>query len=121
MKTFANFAGFSLKAENARDYLSELLEQFCHIGAINVYENMTVPFDTKIKQQEYRQYDALLFTCASSAGRLLGGMKTDDLKELPECISIGPQCTKALKELGVKHIRQASDAGYENMMDLLLE
>lgn len=110
-----------LKAENARDYLSELLEQFCHIGAINVYENMTVPFDTKIKQQEYRQYDALLFTCASSAGRLLGGMKTDDLKELPECISIGPQCTKALKELGVKHIRQASDAGYENMMDLLLE
>ena len=61
---------YYLKAKNADNHLKRALEDTCKFKEIVVYENQAVKPDFK-KLQPLSKYHGILFTCASSAERLL--------------------------------------------------
>lgn len=90
----------------------------CHVEEIPVYENKALEIE-KRELEEDTEWDAILFTCASSAQRLseaFGGK----LPKVP-AVSIGKKCSEKLKVLEVENIIEAKQAAYESMVEALLE
>lgn len=106
-----------LKAGNADGHLRTLLEGCCSLKEITVYENQAAAPDTE-KLRKPEEYDGLLFTCASSAERLLNAVG-EAWRRCTAC-SIGPKTTARLRECGVERIIEAGRADYEGMVETLL-
>ncbi len=66
------------------------------------------------------EYEAVLFTCASSVRRFFENLNEKERQNLRDgavcSISIGPKTTKALTDFGVTEIVQAKQASYEDMV-----
>ncbi len=105
-----------LKAGNADRHLKAALEDCCRFEEIEVYENQAVKPDLE-KLPKPEEYDGILFTCASSARRLLEAAGN----EWKQCraFSIGPKTTACLKECGMERITEADRADYEGMIGIL--
>lgn len=107
-----------LKAGNADSHLKQALEEVCRFEEIVVYENRVV--EPKTEEILHLQgYDGILFTCASSAERLIGVLGT----EWGKCraYSIGPKTTARLKALGIEHVEEAGENSYEGLVKMLLQ
>ena len=68
-------------------------------------------------------YDAIFFTCASSAERMLGSLKPQEretLASVTDIYSIGPKCSAALGELGVSPVIEAAVNTYEGLVNCVL-
>lgn len=64
-----------------------------------------------------------LFTCASSAERMLGSLKPQEretLASVTDIYSIGPKCSAALGELGVSPVIEAAVNTYEGLVNCVL-
>lgn len=106
-----------LKAGNADSHLKQALEGFCRFEEIVIYENRAVEPGME-EMLPLPEYDGILFTCASSAERLIGILGT----EWGECraYSIGPRTTDRLKALGIEHVEEAEENSYEGLAGLLV-
>lgn len=107
-----------LKAGNADSHLKQALEEVCRFEEIVVYENRAVEPKTK-DILPLPEYDGIVFTCASSAERLIGALGT----EWGKCraYSIGPRTTARLKALGIEHVAEAGENSYEGLVKMLLQ
>lgn len=105
-----------LKAGNADSHLKQALEEVCRFEEIVVYENRAVEPKTK-DILHLPGYAGILFTCASSAERLIGALGT----EWGKCraYSIGPKTTARLKALGIEHVEEAGENSYEGLVKML--
>lgn len=102
-----------LKAGKTDDSLTEILSDVCQLMELVVYENQEVPFELP---QDMASYDRIYFTCASSVERLLGKMNGcfPERWQKEDCIySMGPVCSKALRNYGITRICEAKKASYE--------
>lgn len=98
--------------------IQEILGEICCVEEIPVYENKAVEIE-KTELEEDKEWDAILFTCASSARRLakaFGGK----LPNVP-AVSIGKKCSEQLKALGAENIIEAKHARYESMVEALIQ
>lgn len=105
-----------LKAGNADGHLKAALEGCCRFEEIEVYENQAVKPDLETLRKP-EEYDGILFTCASSARRLLGAAGN----EWKQCraFSIGPKTTACLKECGMECTIEAEVSTYEGLVETL--
>lgn len=104
-----------LRAQNAGHHLQKEWENVCRFVEIAVYENQPVKPDL-VSLRPIEEYDGVLFTCASSAKRLLDAL--GDAGEKAKAVySIGPKTTAYLEKRGVKEVRQAGRATYEGLAD----
>ena len=99
------------------DKIKRKLQDICCVEDIPVYENQAVEIE-KIELEDYIEWDAVLFTCASSAKRI-AYMFDGKLPKTP-VVSIGKKCSETLRALGAEIIIEAKQAGYESMVDALL-
>lgn len=107
-------------AKNAKDNLVDTLLSFCDCGRLNVYENVPCPMELPVDTDVY---DAIFFTCASSAERMLGSLKPQEretLASVTDIYSIGPKCSAALGELGVSPVIEAAVNTYEGLVNCVL-
>jgi len=107
-------------AKNAKDNLVDTLLSFCDCGRLNVYENVPCPMEVPVDKDVY---DAIFFTCASSAERMLGSLKPQEretLASVTDIYSIGPKCSAALGELGVSPVIEAAVNTYEGLVNCVL-
>ncbi len=88
-----------------------------YVEKIPVYENQAVEIE-KTELEDYMEWDAVLFTCASSAKRI-AYMFNGKLPKTP-VVSIGKKCSETLRDLGAEIIIEAAQAGYENMVEALM-
>ena len=107
-----------LKAGNADGHLKQALEENCRFEEIVVYENQPA----EPKQEEIlplAEYDGILFTCASSAERLIHAFG----KDWGQCriYSIGPKTTACLETHGVEHVQEAGQHSYEGLAELVMQ
>lgn len=102
-----------LKAKNADSHWTKTLDGCCHLEEIPVYENQPVTPDTS-SLQPLSSYDGVLFTCASSAKRLINALGTG----FGTCTlySIGPKTTSALIAHGISFIQEAPASTYEDLV-----
>ncbi|MDO4467252.1 MAG: hydroxymethylbilane synthase [Bacillota bacterium] len=110
-----------LKVNNAEDKMKKGLEEVCDFHAVPVYENVTVPLEENI---DVLAYDHILFTCGSSARRVLSCCSKEIIEQLNEkcaCVSIGPECTKVLNQLGIHNLIQSKASTYESMVRSLMD
>lgn len=137
LKTFIedNFRGDPFKrvvtwyptAKNARDQLADSLLKMCDCGRLNVYENVSCWEGVSHAEpgaEELLSYDGILFTCGSSAERLLQEQDADFLAALGQQVrlySIGPKCSAALGALGVSPVIEATASSYEGMVNMVLQ
>lgn len=98
-------------AENSGT-IEKSLNENCSLVTVPVYENRKVPVAC-----EWRDYDGIFITSASSASRLFQTCKTN--QPMPVVYSIGPDSTKRLREIGVTEIIEAKEPSYEAMIRLL--
>lgn len=107
-----------LKAGNGDGHLREKLKNVCRFQEIVVYENRRVTPDLR-KIEPLGEYDGILFTCASSAERLLdaAGEQWGKWKGI---YSIGPKTTAYLKRRGVDRVVEAKQATYEGMAESIV-
>ena len=94
------------------------LEDICECWSICVYENITA----EAKPVDADETAGVFFTCASSAERFIGLLEpeiTERWKEKGTAYSIGPKTSAKLKELGVRTIREAKEASYRALADLV--
>ena len=107
-------------AKNAKDNLVDTLLSFCDCGRLNVYENVPCPMEVPVDKDVY---DAIFFTCASSAERMFGSLKPQEretLASVTDIYSIGPKCSAALGELGVSPVIEAAVNTYEGLVNCVL-
>ena len=74
--------------------------------------------------EELTDFDALFFTCASSAERLLKGQEPKVIEKMGEhtkIYSIGPKCSAALSGLGVSPVIEAAVNNYEGLVNCVLQ
>lgn len=105
-----------LKAGNADGHLKAVLEGCCRFEEIEIYENQAVKPDLETLRKP-EEYDGILFTCASSARRLLGAAGN----EWKQCraFSIGPKTTACLKECGMERTIEAEVSTYEGLVGIV--
>lgn len=106
------------KAENADSHLKKALEGICDFEEIAVYENCAVEINAK-KIGSYEAYDGVLFTCASSAKRLMKAAG----KAFGRCkiYSIGPKTTECLKRCGIETVTEAARSTYEGLVECVMQ
>ena len=107
-----------LKGGNADDHLEQALKGMCRFTQIVVYENRGVePEPGKLRAGQ--EYDGILFTCASSAGRFWGvvGERREGWKDV---YSIGPKTTACLKKQGIGKVIEAEQPDYEGLVDAVI-
>ena len=108
-------------AKNAKEQLVDELLEFCDCGRLDVYENVPCPMELP---EELTDFDALFFTCASSAERLLKGQEPKVIEKMGEhtkIYSIGPKCSAALSGLGVSPVIEAAVNNYEGLVNCVLQ
>lgn len=114
-----------LKAANADDglkkYFTEKVLQNGTFVELEVYDNRLVEvpsLDTTVLST----YDGVFFTCASSVERLMKHV-SDEIKAVwmkkDGIYSIGPKSSEALKRCGMDNIREAKEATYDGLMNLV--
>ncbi len=104
-----------LGAQGAGQHLREEWGNACRFVELAVYGNQPVKPDlTSLRPLE--EYDGVLFTCASSAGRLLDAVG-EAWGKVKAVYSIGPKTTAYLKKRGIQQVRQAGRATYEGLVD----
>lgn len=106
-----------LKAENADSHLKERLGGICRFEEIAVYENQEVKPDLR-ELRDRKEYDGVIFTCASSAERLITALDKGWEKELG-VYSIGPKTTAYLKKYGIENVMEAKRADYEGIVEMV--
>ena len=107
------------KAGNADAHLKKALQEFCRFEEVVIYENKSVEFDLE-EVGDITGYDGVIFTCASSAVRLIQKAGKEWETSVPS-YSIGPKTTACLKKLGVENILEAERADYESILSAALE
>nr|WP_305181967.1 hydroxymethylbilane synthase [uncultured Schaedlerella sp.] len=105
-----------LKAGNADGHLKAALEGCCRFEEIEVYENQAVKPDLETLRKP-EGYDGILFTCASSARRLLEAAGN----EWKQCraFSIGSKTTACLRECGMERTIETEVSTYEGLVGIL--
>ena len=106
-----------LKAKNADSHLKEALEDCCNFEEIVVYENESLPLE-QMEVGNVNDYDGAIFTCASSASRLIEKAGKEWAGSVTS-FSIGPKTTARLKKLGIKTIQEAKRADYDALCQLI--
>ncbi|MCM1283405.1 MAG: uroporphyrinogen-III C-methyltransferase [Muribaculaceae bacterium] len=107
--------------ENAGE-LARILEAHCRLEKSCVYRNEKYN-EELTKEIVLENYDAILFTCASNARRLLQGQPVAVRKRLSakgSVYSIGRTTSAALAELGVEEILEAERPDYGELVRLLM-
>lgn len=106
-----------LTAKHADGHLKEALRGFCRFEEIDVYENRAVEIQKECLRS-YAGYDGVLFSCASSAKRLMDAMGAS----FGSCrvYSIGPATTKCLRRRGVLDVQEAEAASHEALVRLCM-
>ncbi|MCM1107322.1 MAG: uroporphyrinogen-III C-methyltransferase [Blautia sp.] len=102
--------------------LERILEAHCKLEKSCVYRNEKYNEELTNKIM-LENYDAVLFTCASNARRLLRGQPAAVRKRLSakgSVYSIGRTTSAALAELGVEEIMEADQPDYGGLVRLLL-
>lgn len=121
-------------AKNADDELVDALLEVCDCGRLNVYENVSCDFADftdagaaygfgGLAECDLAAYDGILFTCASSAQRLLAPVAEDTRTLLgthTTVYSIGPKCSAALSALGVTPVTEAHVSSFEGLLNTVL-
>lgn len=107
-----------VRAQEMSGDLRGELEQLCRFEEYVFYSNEEIPV---VLSRDLEAYDKIFFTCGSSAERLLrarkGKFPARWQREDVIC-SIGPKCTKVLQGLGVRRIREATEASYGGLASL---
>ena len=80
--------------------------------AITVYRNEPVEFSCGV----WEDYDYVFLTCGSSAERLVRKMG-NDVPSSCRIVTIGPECTKRLRALGVTEWKQAKRPSIQEMIE----
>ena len=107
-----------LKAADVKNHLWGELEKICRFEEIEVYENAAIEPDVKnIKM--IAAYDGILFTCASSARRLLSACGTEEIEDTV-VYSIGPKTTECLTEWGIQKVLEVEESTYEKLVELCI-
>lgn len=94
----------------------EKIERICKVKEIQVYENISVQLPSGI--ENIREYEGVIFTCASSAERFMEWLTEEDdkwWKQEGRTFSIGPKTSGKLRHLGVRNIIQAEHFDYESL------
>lgn len=99
-------------AAGCRDSLAELAS-VCDYHPVIVYRNERIAIDGDVVLSDY---DAVVFTCASSALRTLE-VATGKTRML----AIGPTTAATLMEHGCENVTVASDASLESLVELTIE
>ncbi len=107
-----------LKAENADGHLGAALEGICEFKEIAVYENRGVEPELD-KLQPLDAYDGVIFTCASSAERMIQVFK-EGWEKKTRIYSIGPKTTACLNAHGIKHVTESKRADYEGIVETIV-
>lgn len=107
-----------LKAEHVDRHLGETLREACRWEEIVVYENQAVEPDLTCLQ-ELTTYHGILFTCASSAERMIRKVG-NEWGQNTKIYSIGAKTTACLNSYGVKAVLEAKQATYEGLVDLCM-
>lgn len=107
-----------LKAGNADSHLQEALSGRCSFREITVYENCSVEPELD-GLCDLKEYDGILFTCASSAQRLIQAM--GNVWDLCQVYSIGPKTTSFLKKSGAKLVLEAKHFTYDGLAERVLQ
>lgn len=100
--------------------IRETLGEICGFQELCVYENRTV----NLSEIDMEEDANILFTCASSAERLLSAMNPEDVKRWKEkgiAYSIGSKTSKKLKELGVEQIVETPQSTYEALAEMFFK
>lgn len=100
-------------AKNAKDELVDALLAVGECGRLNVYENVSCP----VEEINFCDFDGIFFTCTSAVERLLGKKTKEELQILNsrmEFYSIGPQCSRALANLGLT-AKEAAISNYQGL------
>ncbi len=107
-----------VKAKDAGRQLRDALAGHCAFYEASAYENRATDFPFG-EVGPYEAYDGALFTCASSAERLICRMGAD----LGTCraYSIGPKTTDCLRSCGVRQIFEARERTYEGLAECVAE
>lgn len=112
-----------IKAEEAnKEFECKLAEQ-SRLTVKTAYRNQkVVPEDGLVEtiRQKAERCDAVFFSCASSVRRtveVLGGSMPANWSEHGGIISIGPSCSKAICQLGIKKWREAEESSYASMVE----
>ncbi len=108
-----------LKAADVKNGLCEELKEICALEEIDVYENAAVKPDAE-KIKPFAAYNGILFTCASSVGRLLDVCGTDGFAETT-VYSIGPKTTERLRSYGLQRVLETKEASYEKLAELCVK
>ena len=66
-----------------------------------------------------QEYDGILFTCASSAGRFLDAAG-EQWGKWNDIYSIGPKTTAQLKKYGIEKIIEAKQCTYEGIAEVVM-
>ena len=107
------------KAADAAGELRLKLAGICRLKEIELYENCPVWPELE-EGKEAEDYDGILFTCASSAKRLLEAVGTEWKKNV-KAYSIGPKTTECLQSYGVEFVLEAKVCTYETLAELCAE
>ncbi len=106
-----------LKAGNGDGHLKETLSAYCRFEEIVVYENCKV--EPKLDGlAPLEDYDGILFTCASSAKRLMEAM--EDVQKRCRIYSIGPKTTSFLKKSGITSVLEAECSTYDGLAERVM-
>lgn len=97
------------KAANAQNVLDTCTR------SIPVYENVETAWEMP-SDEALREYQGVLFTCASLAERFFTRIQPTKLREDCEIYSIGPKCSEALRKWNIKNPVQAKQADYESLI-----
>lgn len=110
-----------LRAKEGDRFLEETLSGLCRFEERAVYENAETAEIVPPKNDSFEPalYDGILFTCASSAGRLYHALGEILAKNRQHLYSIGPKTTAALASLGFFDVKEADEASYEGMVRML--
>lgn len=105
-----------VKGETADTSCFEKLQSYCQLEMVTVYDNKPV---LAFACGSWEEYDYVFLTCGSSGKRLAAKMG-NEVKESCRIITIGPECTKRLRECGITEWKQAKKPGLQEMIDCCL-
>ena len=112
--------GLSKTAQNGKKQILYLKGQLAEVAvdlkkyvkAVTVYRNEPVEFSCGA----WEDYDYVFLTCGSSAERLVQEMG-NDVPSSCRIVTIGPECTKRLRALGIMEWKQAKRPSIREMVD----
>lgn len=111
------------KAQETTSNLGKTLNTYCFLQEFICYQNREIEIQ-ELSNEEILAYDGLIFTCGSSAQRILSHLSIqtlDTLNQKRNCYVIGPQTKEMLKKYRISQVNQADHATYDSLFQTIYQ